>query len=1051
MIVEDVRQRPAVDERQARQIAAGHFGLEVLAATDWASERDRNFQLQCADGSEYVLKIAHPAAARELLECQNALLDHLQEHADAAFTPRVIRATSGEALTAVTSDDGATADGPWLVRLLECLPGEVLARVSPHSPELLQQLGARLAEVDRALLNFEHPAARRDFVWDLRCGQQAIAENITFIADPAQRELLDHFAARFAELKLTERLARLRQSVIHGDVNDHNVLVTFQPEAAETGVSDEHAHERDPHGLAISGLLDFGDVVHTALVADVAVAAAYAMLDKDDPLAAACSVLTGYHAVLPLEDAELAVLFDLICLRLCVSVCMSARQSSQVAENAYLLVSQQPAWQALARLREIHPRWAEAKFRDACDLPACANAARISAWLATHRDTFAHVLPEGLMTGERITFDLSVASGDFESFAEMADPPRLDAALFAQMRRANAPLGIGRYDEPRTVYASEVFAPRDNPHGQWRTIHFGVDLFAPAGTPVLAPLAGVIHGLQDNANPLDYGPTIILRHEVPAETDDPAGEPLTFWTLYGHLSRESLAGKQVGQRIAAGEQLARFGELAINGGWPPHLHFQLIVDPFDATGDFPGVGRVSDRRVWHGVSPNPAALLRLSDEEVAYRETPTEELRAARSEQLGRNLSLSYRQPLRIARGHRQFLLSNVGRRYLDCVNNVAHVGHCHPHVVDALRRQSGVLNTNTRYLHENIVEYARRLTAKFPPPLSVCFFVNSGSEANDLALRLAQAATGAKHVIAVDGAYHGNLSSLIEISSYKFAGPGGQGPGPFTRTVAAPDVYRGPHSGANAGRAYADDIARAVTELQASGTPPAAFICESILSCGGQIVLPQGYLPEAYAAVRAAGGVCIADEVQVGFGRVGDACWGFELQSVIPDIVTLGKPIGNGHPLAAVVTTPEIAAAFAGGMEYFNTFGGNPVSCAVGLAVLDVIETEELQQNALDVGNLLLGQLRELAARHELIGDVRGHGLFLGIEFVTDRTTKTPAARQASYLVERMKDHGILLSTDGPLHNVIKIKPPLCFTAADATRLSETLDGVLGETPARA
>jgi 4-aminobutyrate aminotransferase-like enzyme len=363
------------------------------------------------------------------------------------------------------------------------------------------------------------------------------------------------------------------------------------------------------------------------------------------------------------------------------------------------------------------------------------------------------------------------------------------------------------------------------------------------------------------------------------------------------------------------------------------------------------------------------------------------------------------------------------------------------------------VLNTNTRYLHEHILEYARRLGALLPEPLRVCFFVCSGSEANELALRLARTATGGRDVIVVDGAYHGNTSALVEVSPYKFDGPGGQGAPPYVHKVPMPDDYRGPYRRGmpERGEAFAAHVGAAAEDVRRRGARPAAFLCESLLSSGGQIELPPGFLAGAYRHARAAGALCIADEVQVGFGRVGSHFWGFETQGVVPDIVTLGKPIGNGHPLGAVVTTPEIAAAFANGMEYFNTFGGNPVSCAIGLAVLDVIRDEGLQQRALRVGARLKAGLAGLAERHAIVGDARGLGLFLGIELVRDRASLEPAAEEAAYVVERMKDHGVLVSTDGPLHNVIKLKPPLVLGPGDADLVVAAFDAVLGEDFVRA
>jgi 4-aminobutyrate aminotransferase-like enzyme/Ser/Thr protein kinase RdoA (MazF antagonist) len=417
-----------------------------------------------------------------------------------------------------------------------------------------------------------------------------------------------------------------------------------------------------------------------------------------------------------------------------------------------------------------------------------------------------------------------------------------------------------------------------------------------------------------------------------------------------------------------------------------------------------------------------------------------DELLAARRQRLGPSLSLSYDRPLHITHGWKQHLYDAGGRAYLDCVNNVTHVGHCHPRVVEAAARQMARLNTNTRYLNELLTEYAARLTATLPASLSVVYLVCSGSEANELALRLARTHTRRKDVIVVDAAYHGNTSTLVDISPYKFNGRGGRGKPSWVHMTPLPDVYRGPYRGEDAGARYALHVAEAARKQVA------AFICESAVGCGGQTILPSGFLREAFAAVRATGGVCISDEVQTGFGRAGTDFWMFETQGVVPDIVTMGKPIGNGHPIGGVVTTPEIAASFANGMEYFNTFGGNPVSCAVGLAVLDVIRDEALQQNALDTGSYLMHGLRELAGRHPLIGDVRGLGLFIGIELVRDRHTIEPAGDEAAELVNRMKDRGVLLSTDGPFHNVIKIKPPMVFSRGDADLLVSQMAKVLVE-----
>ena len=371
---------------------------------------------------------------------------------------------------------------------------------------------------------------------------------------------------------------------------------------------------------------------------------------------------------------------------------------------------------------------------------------------------------------------------------------------------------------------------------------------------------------------------------------------------------------------------------------------------------------------------------------------------------------------------------------------------HCHPRVVQAAIEQMRVLNTNTRYLHDNLAQFAERLTATLPAPLRICYFVNSGSEANELALRLARTHTRRRDVIVLDAAYHGNTTTLVEISPYKFNGPGGEGAPPWVHVVPIPDTYRGEFTrdDPRAGVKYAAYVSRAIEKMRAGGTGPSAFIAESAPSVGGQIVLPEGYLPAVYAAVRDAGGVCIADEVQTAYGRMGSHFYAFEAQRVVPDIVVLGKPIGNGYPLGGVVTTPEIAASFDNGMEFFSTFGGSTVSCAVGLAVLDVVQEERLQEHAREVGAALLDALRPLVDRHPLVGDVRGSGLFLGVELVKDRGTLEPATVEASDIINRMRERGILLGTDGPFANVLKIRPPMPFTRENGDHLAATLDDVL-------
>ncbi|XP_018596929.2 ethanolamine-phosphate phospho-lyase [Scleropages formosus] len=407
--------------------------------------------------------------------------------------------------------------------------------------------------------------------------------------------------------------------------------------------------------------------------------------------------------------------------------------------------------------------------------------------------------------------------------------------------------------------------------------------------------------------------------------------------------------------------------------------------------------------------------------------------------------------PIKIVRAKGQYMFDERGERYLDCINNVAHVGHSHPDVVKAGAKQMELLNTNSRFLHDNLVQYAERLQATLPEPLSVCYFVNSGSEANDLALRLAWQYTSHKGIITLDHAYHGHVSSLIDISPYKFHQRANLEKNLSVFVAPSPDIYRGKYreDHPDPATAYSDEVRDIIDDAHKKGHRIAAFIAESLQSCGGQIIPPRGYFQKVAEHVHKAGGIFIADEVQVGFGRTGSHFWAFQLQGedFVPDIVTMGKPIGNGHPMSCVVTTRNIAEAFMStGMEYFNTFGGNPVSCAIGLAVLDVIQKEDLQGNATRVGSYLMQLLKQQREKHPLVGDVRGVGLFVGVELVRDRIQRIPATAEAQDVIYKLKEQRILLSTDGPHRNVLKFKPPMCFCAEDAKFIVEKIDKVLTE-----
>jgi len=1000
---------PAFSIQQAITLLEQLYGL-TAELQPLNGERDLNF-LVTTETQKYVFKIANENESADMLDCQQAVFQLL---ADAKIFPgriQAIASVNGNYLETVRNENG----NPHLCRLLNYVDGRLLSEVNPHFPDLLFDLGKTLGQLDRSLLNFEHQALHRPLLWKMHEALNVLEEFKPFLDNPEKRTLIEYFETHFRDIVIPLDKA-LRRSAIHNDANDNNVLVNAD----------------SPWQQNISSIIDFGDMVHSWTVAEPAIAAAYAMLDKPHPLDTAVSIVKGYHQQLPLQEDEIRVLFDLICMRLCLSVCICAYQKSLEPDNDYLSISEAPAWRLLARLRTIPPALAQYVFRDACGFEAVPQQSVITSWLSDNRDAFHSVLSADLRHDPLLWLDLGVASPYFVKPEESSDTEFMTRTLDRAIADADCIAGVGGYGEYRLLYDDDAFVDWD---GHQRSLHLGIDIFMPAGTPVFAPLDAVVFSIAVHPQDFDYGGCIILQHEIPQNNTT----PLRFYTLYGHLSPESFTQLYKGGVLKAGEQIAVLGDKTENGRWPPHLHLQIMLDLLEETDNFFGAGSHCFRNVWLGLSPDPNLILGIPSRTLDHPPIEKSDILESRKATMNPSLSLSYRDPIHTLRGSMQYLYDETGRRYLDAVNNVPHVGHCHPLVVEAGTRQARLLNTNTRYLYSPITDFCQRLLAKFPEPLSVCYLVNSGSEANDLALRLARHYTGRADVVILDHAYHGNLGSLIDISPYKHDGKGGSGRPKHIHKADIPDYYRNPASTEQ----YADSVKRC---LQQAKPGAAAFICETVLGCGGQVVLPEGYLTAAYAHAHAAGALCIADEVQVGFGRVGTHFWGFETQNVIPDIVTLGKPIGNGHPLAAVITTRAIADTFDNGMEYFNTFGGNPVSCAIGHAVLDAVETDCLQENALEVGNYLLEELRKLQARFPVIGDVRGLGLFIGVELVTDQVSKEPAEQQASYICERMKQLGVLISTDGPFHNVLKIKPPLCFNRSNADTLINCLTQVLAE-----
>jgi len=969
---------------------------------------DYNFRIKTENKSSYVLKISRQNSDENFTLFLQDILLYLEKNADDLTVPKIIPDKVGN----YTSEIFDETKKKQKVRLLSWVSGRIWSEVNPRLENLHFSLGQTCGKITKALQNFEHPQAHGTFEWDT--AQSLWTKKHLHLFSDEEKEVIRYFQKQFEDS--LDSYDQLRKSIVHNDPNDNNIIVS-----------------EDLINPTVKSIIDYGDAIHTQIINDLAIGCSYAIMDHLDPLEAALPVVSGYHSTFPLQEEELEHLYNSIAMRLIISYTSSIINQKKEPDNTYLQISSKPAWELLKKWYAVSSDFAHFSFRVACGYTAHPDIEKFKNWASNNSFKVSDLFPTA-PSNEFHHLDLSVSSkwiGHQENFND------LDLFQFKIDRlQAKYPNKViaGGYLEPRPIYTSTEYDKIGNSGRESRTIHLGIDFWFHANTPVHALFDGEVVTAVNDAGDKEYGGLVILKHNV---------EDFDFFTLYGHNTVQSVTKHQLGDIIKKGDKIAELGNYPENGNWAPHLHFQIMMSMLDYKTDFPGVAYFRQLSVWKELCLDPNLLFKSEALENSNSVT-NEELIRYRKQHLGKSLSLQYKVPIKMVRGAGVCLMDQYAQKYLDTVNNVAHVGHEHYNVVKAGQEQMALINTNSRYLHDNINELTKELLETFPPELSVLHFVNSGSEANELAIRMAKAYTGERDIIASEVGYHGNSNMCIDISSYKFDGKGGSGAPEHTQIFPLPDSFRGKYRGENSGKKYADEVKQCIANIKDKGRGVGAFIIEPIISCGGQVELPNGFLAKAYTYIREVGGICISDEVQTGCGRMGKTFWGFQLHNVVPDIVTIGKPLGNGHPVAAVVCTQEVAEKFANGMEYFNTFGGNPVSSAIATEVLRTIKREDLQQNALEVGEFLKNELKELAIEFPIIGDVRGQGLFLGIELVDKNMN--PLSLQTDYLANRMKDHGILMSTDGPDHNILKIKPPIVFSLENAKELINYLKKIFAE-----
>lgn len=988
LILPDETHAPRLTAAHAEQLMAEHWGRPGASATELGSYQDQVFRIDLPGGERLALKLSNTAVDRGVLEMEHAALHHLAGRLGPLANPVPVAVASGEEIV--------TTAGGHLARVLTWVPGEPLAGGGFVDHPRAHALGDAAGRLSAALDGFDHPGAHRTFQWDVRqaAGVAELARD--HLADDEwvmQQRALDWLAGVDD--------AALPRQIAYTDVTANNLLGDLHADGTFTPTA----------------IVDFGDTIHTWRLADP-VGAAYSAVAGDPALALelALTALTAFHAHQPLTPQEADAFWPVLAARAALCAASSAHQvrhgaTASAAASAYLDTFLARDDAALRAILAVDPTLARAAARAACGLEPSPSSRGLARHLA---ELAPGPLLEGVEPAALEPIDLSPRSLLLTA-GVWDDVDGVAAAIAA----ATGPgrVAVGRWGETRLV-AAGLPAPEAP-----ASLHLGADLFAELGRPVLAPFDARVLAVD--------GGTLELESTARART------PIV--RLAGVA-----ASVAAGDEVVRGQQLGTVRSLEDGDRLPPHLHVQLAVAP-----GMPPSGDPSLRAAWSVLCPDPSPLL---GADVAAPAAPSHAAqRARRDRHVARPQALYYREPTEIVRGWRQYLFDADGRPLLDMVNNVAGIGHSHPAIVQAATEQLQLLNTNSRFLYDAMAEYADAIVATLPTHLDTVFFVNSGSEAVDLAVSLARAATGRKDLLAIEGAYHGWTGSVFEFCTHPQDNPRWRDTiPPWIHPVAQPNAYRQPlgPDGTPMGAATEPYVAsvRAQSEAAAANGGVAAFVAEPLLGNQGAIAPPPGYLKEAYAVVREHGGLCIADEIQVGYARSGETFWAFEYEGVDPDIVTAAKAVGNGHPLGFVACRREIAEQFGAHASWFSSPGGGAVSCRIGLAVLRAIQGEELQRNAAVVGAYLKAQLEGLGEDHELIGRVNGRGLYMGVDLVRDRETLAPAAGEASAICERLRRFGVILQPTGDHGNVLKIKPPLCVTQTDADYVVAQLRRVLEE-----
>ncbi|WP_431073774.1 aminotransferase [Microbacterium phyllosphaerae] len=999
--------RPDVSAADAAAIARERYGIEVVAS-ELGSNQDRNFVLVETDGSRSVLRVDNPVFGDDARDAQHQALE-------------AYRAAGVPVPAVLPGADGALTQRwhGFAVRRSEFADGEPLVDAGYLAPSVLAEFGALAAASVNALAGLEHPGLTREHMWDMRVAFEQVTVLAPSVTDAELRSRV-RTASDDAQKAVAVVADRLPVQPIHGDLTDDNVT-------GRRG-ADSRLH---PHVV-----LDLGDLGLGWRVAELAVCVSSMLHHEPDRPLRALDTIAAFHAGAPLSRDEALAVWPLVVLRSALLVASGWRQLEIDGDNDY------------ARERVAGE---QAIFDAATAVPLAEATELVLDRLGFDSPAFeVPVVEAPVVDGsegevpERESMEDDAPPPDR---AHLTSPlatllPELDGRIVVVDPGVESDaLGAGRWTAPgaeaELIAGAHAQGARAAvvPYGVFRLTRTEVDTSDAAATwPVETeihvapgPSSRMIAPVEGDLKIIDGSVRIAIDGGWELDLRGPDLEP----TRNGRVEK----GESIG-RLAASFEI-RTLVVGLRRADAPSLPVEAIAAHL-----------VTPDRVdaWRRFTADPAPLLSLASH--AQRDGADDELRR-RERIFAEAQERYYEHPPQIERGWRHHLVDTTGRSYIDMVNNVAGLGHGHPKVADAANRQLKTLATNSRFLFRDLAEYSERLIALMPEGsgLDTVLLVNSGSEAVDLGIRLAQAATGRRTVVALREAYHGWTMASDAVTTSAYDNPQALETRPeWVHVADVPNSFRGTYRGDDTAERYLADLAADLDRLAADGREPSAFLCESVLGNAGGVLLPDGYLAGAYDLVRARGGLCIADEVQVGFGRMGSSFWGFERSGVVPDIVTIAKPMGNGFPIGGVITSRRIADALSSQGQFFSSAGGSTLSCRVGLAVLDAMVEDDLQHNALEVGARLAESLRALSNRHPLVGPVHGEGLYLGVELVRDHESMQPADAEAAAICERMRELGVIVLTTSERSNVLKIKPPLCVTIESAEHVVAMLDRVLSE-----